>query len=250
MKKIFTLIALAIGFNSQAQNSIQVKDMSTAATVAANSTVNLVTTANSTTSRIFDIKNTSTSTQTYVLIRYDKTLNSGAAAYFCFAGNCFPPLTTISGSLILAAGQSASQSTVAYTMLTADIDEGAATGFSHVKYTFKNASVTNDTLQINLLYNNPAAGIFESGINKTSLQVYPNPAKEFTTLYFKSTGSVKMNIELIDVSGKLVYSNNSFDAKEGENKITIQTSEFAAGNYNLVLRSDKGITTEKIVITK
>src|ERR1041385_651972 len=163
MKKFLQIAFLLITTCGVAQVSIQVKNTGNNQIVAANATVYSITSAGNTTSDVFDIKNTSASTQTYVLYRYDLILHATATANFCFAGTCYGPPTVISGYLVLNAGQSASQSTVANTMLTADLNEDPSTsGLSHVKYSFKNINTPSDSIQFSMRYNDVAAGIKES----------------------------------------------------------------------------------------
>jgi hypothetical protein len=250
MKKIFTILIITFYFATNAQNSILIKEVSSSSSIAANATINLVTSPNSNTNKTFDIKNIGSSTNTYVVIRYDKVLNSGADAYFCFAGTCFGSLTTMSGSLILTAGQSASQFTTAYQMLTTDLDESSIKGFSHIKYTFRNALNNNDSLQINLLYNNPASGIFEQGLNKTNISVFPNPAKDQASVLFKTAAADKIIIQIIDVTGKIIKNQTIKSTTTDFNNVTINTHDIAEGTYNLVISNEKKAITEKIIIVK
>ncbi|MGE0568464.1 MAG: T9SS type A sorting domain-containing protein [Bacteroidia bacterium] len=248
MKKIFTLIAIYSSLVGFGQSSIEVKDMATLNNVPANGTVNLIATAGNQTSRTFDLKNVSANTNTYIVIRYDAVLNSGATAYYCFAGTCYGNTTFISPNpLVLTAGQSASDYTTAYTTLTTDLDEGPTAGQSIVKYTFRNANDVNDSLQFTLYYNNPTANINENNGVFTSTLLFPNPTKSNSTLQVNSTFAGNSTLSIYDINGKLI-SQRPKDLVIGKNMVTIQSNELPKGTYFVELKNELGIIKEKLII--
>ena len=247
MKKLLLFVSLGIAIAGVAQNSIQITNMSNSSTIAVNGTVHIQTSAGNNVNRLFDIKNTSASTQTYVLKRYDGTLNSGAAAYFCFAGSCFGPGTVVSGSLVLTAGQSASNYTTAYTTLTADLDEGATVGQSTVKYSFRNAVTVADSFQIVLRYNDPTASIKEYVSPFKSFDVSPNPANENVNITLNHKGSSLGEVSLINALGQTVYT-KQIGFVEGKNKVSIDINELPNGIYFAKIKSGEFTDTKKITV--
>lgn len=248
MKKILLLISSICTLLGFSQNSILLTNTNSSSTVAANGAVYLTTNASSNTNIVIDIKNTSATTQTYIAVRYDAQLNSGAAAYFCFAGSCFGPGTVVSGSLVLGAGQSASQATVAYTMLTADMDEGPTVGQSIIKYSFKNAAVASDSAQISLKYNygNPAS-VKEIANPLKSFDISPNPANDFVNISLNHSGTNSGEISLINALGQTVYTKHII-LSEGKNKVSINVNELPIGIYFAKVKSGDFVSTKKLTV--
>lgn len=228
MKKnlLYIIFALLI-LKTKAQLSFEVLNTSNNTTVIPNSVINLTTSPHNNVNITFDIKNISTSTKKYIVKRYDVILNSGASAYFCFAGNCYGPPTLISpNSLTLSAGTSASQLSGSYNMLTADLDEGPSVGESKIKYTIANEDAPADSLQFIIHYNSPAS-ISELNI-KNYFNVYPTFFNEYINI--KSSFELKSKIEIIDITGKILY-NNEFIFANNKRIQTLPTSDLNKGVY-------------------
>ncbi len=249
MKKLLQIASLVFATSAMAQTSIQVTNTGNNQTVAANGVVFLSTTPSNNTNLTFDVKNTSASTQTYVAVRYDAILNSGADAYFCFAGTCFGPGTTISGYLVLAPGQSASQITGQYQQLSTDLDEGATAGLSHIKYSFKNVNTAADSVQINLRYNDPAAGVKESSNASVRFDVFPNPAVNEINVRVNITKAQTSSVRVLNGLGQVVIT-KSVSLNAGSNTIQIDTKQLPTGNYYISYDSGDKMVTKKVVITK
>jgi hypothetical protein len=248
MKKIFTILFLGSILIGKSQSSIEVKDMTSTLGVPANWTVSLGTTAGNTTSRTFDIKNIGSTTNTYVVIRYDVSLHSSAVAYYCFAGTCYGNTTFISPTpLILTAGQSASQYTAQYTTLTTDLDEAPTVGVSRVKYTFRNVSNVNDSLQFTLIYNNPAAGVKELNNAVSRLEIAPNPANEMVNLSFNFKGTGIGELTVVNALGQSLL-NKSIALTEGKNNVSFNVSELPQGVYFVRIKNGEAITTKRLVV--
>lgn len=74
--------------------------------------------------------------------------------------------------------------------------------------------------------------------NRSYVSLYPNPAKEETTVKFFSTATENTTIKLIDVTGKTILLQHH-DVKQGENNITINTSMLSSGVYYIKLSASK-----------
>jgi hypothetical protein len=70
------------------------------------------------------------------------------------------------------------------------------------------------------------------------LEVYPIPAKEFVFLRLQSEERGKVQIRIINVTGKVVDVID-YNLIEGENNILIQRNELPSGTYYMQLKSDK-----------
>jgi Leucine-rich repeat (LRR) protein len=86
-----------------------------------------------------------------------------------------------------------------------------------------------------------SVGVKEIDNNK-NYSVYPNPSNESFVIYSK--GSDKQTANLYDTNGKCVCTKILNGTTE------IKTSELNNGIYTLIVKSDSGISTEKIVVTR
>jgi len=250
MKKHLIIALAAFSANVFAQSSIQLRHVQNGnALLAPNDIIYTTTKANKTTAVDIDITNTGTVTTTYKAKRYDIILNNGADASFCFAGNCFPSSTDVSpGGTTLSGGQSASQSSSDYQMLTADLLEGTVMGVSYIKYTFFNASNPNDSVQISIKYNVAApVGIKEVSKNLSSFEIFPNPAKETTSILVNSAKAFDSQIALYNSIGEIVYK-KQISITEGKNKIEITLENLPAGVYFASIKTAESTVSKKLII--
>lgn len=245
MKKLLLFAATLLSTYGFSQ-SLLLTHMDASVTVAANGTINAITTANNNTKVNVDVKNTAGTTNVYYAKRYDMTLNSGADAYFCFGGNCFTSLTTSSGNLTLTPGQSASQVAGQYNILTADLDEGSTVGMSVIKYTFYNVNTVADSVQITVRYNAPA-GINETNNIVSSMELFPNPASDNVYLKVNSTKNADAKVMIYNSLGSAISEKN-ITLSEGKNKIDFNTESLSAGIYFVNIRTGKTTVTRKLVI--
>ena len=217
--------------------------------LAPNATLYPTTSANGVESIIFDLKNTGSTTNVYIVKRYDVQLNTGASAYFCFAGNCYPDFTMTSPDAdTLLPGQSASELPGLYKLLTTDLQEGPAVGQSIVKYTIKNVANANDTAQITLKYNySPPVGLKESVKNLSSFELFPNPAKETTSIRINSPKVFETSVILFNSLGEVVYQ-KEVSINEGKNKIDMDLQNLPSGVYFATVKTAAGTLTKRLVI--
>lgn len=92
--------------------------------------------------------------------------------------------------------------------------------------------------------------INDVGINETtnalSLNVYPNPATSNFTLEYLLEKSSAVKINLMNVTGQLIYS-EEMDAAAGINKKEISFFENANGIYYLQVITNENVVTKKII---
>lgn len=77
-------------------------------------------------------------------------------------------------------------------------------------------------------------------------QLYPNPANANTALYIQEdvTG---LQLTLTDASGRIIYRSNNKTAVAGQ-QIALPVSTLAKGMYLLKVQTDKGSSTEKLIV--
>jgi len=242
----FALTALSA--NLFAQSTIQLKHVQESAVLAPNATVFVTTVAESNTKVDFDIKNTSANTQYYNAKRYDVILNTGASAYFCFAGNCYGDQTFVSPtSITLTAGQSASEIPGSFNILTSDLDEGQVVGLSVVKYTFINTANASDSVQVTIKYNGTTVSVKEVAKTLSSFEIFPNPAKETASIRINSPKSVESTLSLFNSLGESVYQ-KVIAITEGKNKIDLNVENLPAGVYFASIKTGDSTISKKLII--
>jgi hypothetical protein len=82
-----------------------------------------------------------------------------------------------------------------------------------------------------------------------SVFCYPNPASGLINIGFTLTEKTKVNLCLYDLNGKLVdtFLDNK-EKSEGTHNMLVNSSKYSKGIYQLVLKGNNIIKTEKIVI--
>jgi hypothetical protein len=103
--------------------------------------------------------------------------------------------------------------------------------------------ITGDTILPLVCYNSCEAcpstnGIDENTLNNVSIS--PNPANDVVNV---SSTNVISEINIIDLSGKLVKTINC-----NTNSTVISIGELNAGAYNLIISTEKGIVTNKLIV--
>jgi type IX secretion system substrate protein len=249
MKKFLILALAAFSANLSAQ-SMQLRHVENGNLVLGpNANIYESTAANHNTHLNIDVTNMSSTAKSYNVKRYDAILNPNASAYFCFGGSCYTDQTMVSPSpLPLNAGESASTYTTAYMMLTADLDEGPMVGISKVKYTFFNTADITDSMQITINYNITApVGIKETAKSLSSFELFPNPAKESTTIRINSPKAMESTLMLFNSIGEVVYKKDVF-VSEGKNKIDLNLENLPAGVYFASLKTGDSSISKKLII--
>ncbi len=257
MKKSLLIIASFFCLKGFSQSSILLTNVTNTASpivLSPNGIVSATTAAASPKKIDFDVKNTSPATKTYHVKRYDIVLNAVAStstiadAYFCFGGNCYGSNVTLSlQSLTLTPGQSASELQGSYNMLTADLDEASAVGYSFIKYTVFNTANVSDSVQISIKYNAPA-GVSELNNNAlSSFEIFPNPATELTFLKVNSQKAMDAKVIVYNALGAIV-SEQPVIISEGKNKLEISVNDLSSGVYFAQIRMENGAVTKKLVV--
>ena len=82
-------------------------------------------------------------------------------------------------------------------------------------------------------------GLSEVELNKIS-SVYPNPAQNNVVL---ASGVELQKVEIFNTLGQVVYSE-----KANGNHVSVNTSDFAQGNYIVKMHTKAGVATKKLVV--
>lgn len=248
------LLLLALAFSSQvfSQQSFQVSLLSNPSNVISpNQVIQVISVEEDAVKYTYDVKNTSAGFHKYIVKRYNILLHSGADATFCFAGQCYDNSKTESpDSLKLAAGKKASELNIngSTGVLDIDLTETGPIGKSIIRYSIMDANNHADSLQMTFSYNNAITGINEFNSNNvSSVTLFPNPAKDNTSLKINSSKETAVQIKVYSLLGEAVYSEN-VSIFPGENEIKIDTRDYAKGIYFVNVPNGNSVVTRKLVI--
>ncbi len=88
----------------------------------------------------------------------------------------------------------------------------------------------------------------ELGSTLSALNLYPNPAEDYTTLQFEAHENTQLLMRIFDATGKEVLERKEISTVIGENIEKINTSSLAKGIYNIQLSVDGKSISKKLVI--
>jgi len=87
-------------------------------------------------------------------------------------------------------------------------------------------------------------------LNLTLYQNQPNPFDNTSTINYTLATASDVTFDVVDVTGKLVYSNNLGKVNAGQHKLELNSSDFAAGVYYYTMVAGNEKVTLKMVITE
>lgn len=96
----------------------------------------------------------------------------------------------------------------------------------------------------------PTVSINEEAINESNLVLYPNPASNSANLEYNLTNKSDVEINVVDITGKSVYSEKINSQNSGSQKLNLNTSDYNEGVYFVTLITNGTKTTKKLVIKK
>jgi hypothetical protein len=94
----------------------------------------------------------------------------------------------------------------------------------------------------------PALGLNEVS-NTVGMNVYPNPANSNATVSFSLNNEADVNINVTDLSGKVVYT-NALGTVNGTQSVNVNTDALNSGVYMVNVSVDGTVSTQKLVIRK
>jgi hypothetical protein len=85
--------------------------------------------------------------------------------------------------------------------------------------------------------------------NDTKVLLFPNPASDQAVLSLNMENAATVNMVVTDAVGRVVYTRTS-ELSAGRHDLPINTSSYAAGVYNVTIKTEKGSLTERLTIAK
>ena len=79
------------------------------------------------------------------------------------------------------------------------------------------------------------------------MKLYPNPANEYVRLAIASTEAAEATVTICNLMGQTL-SNEIITLTEGNNDVTISTSNLNAGVYMVNVKTEKGTSTQKLIV--
>ncbi len=147
---------------------------------------------------------------------------------------------TINHEIIGTATVSGGAATVTFPPLTqVDSITVCATAFNYIPYLGNVLVIDN-------------SGIDDLGLSLSNFQANPNPAIGNTTIQFSLINPANYNLTLRDITGRIVttIANNNEIANADTYTFSLNTTNYEAGLYYLVLTSGNNIQTIKVIISK
>lgn len=92
--------------------------------------------------------------------------------------------------------------------------------------------------------------IDSTGINNrviSGMKMYPNPASESVKVTFSSEESANAVVSVMNLMGQMVYTDN-VNIHEGYNMVTIPVNQFTSGVYMVNIKTNKGMSTQKLIV--
>ncbi len=93
------------------------------------------------------------------------------------------------------------------------------------------------------------AGTFEASlineVSKSNIKIYPNPAVQSAVINLSEINNAS-ELSIFDITGRKVFS----QAINGKNQVTINTSDYASGLYNVIIASGNETYTTKLSVVK
>jgi hypothetical protein len=94
-----------------------------------------------------------------------------------------------------------------------------------------------------------ALGI-EDNANIASINAYPNPANEFTTISYSLNKPATVILTVTDITGKVVHSENINMSAAGYGLYNLNTSEYSEGSYFYTITSNGISKTGKFIVVR
>jgi len=149
-------------------------------------------------------------------------------------------------------------SNTCYKLVVSDsYGDGINAGFGAGGYVLKSGGIgmitspgTYGSGETKLYKSSIAAGVASSVKNVESINLYPNPASGVTNLSINLTQNETVNITVLNTLGQEVFTSKSNNFNAGENNVTINTENWAAGTYFINVSTSKGSSNQKLNVIK
>lgn len=196
----------------------------------------------------FILKNTSTSTKSYKMERFDDIVNTISVSdvgspSFCFV-TCFAPFVMVSPKAATLTPNQNFDLSVHYT-------EASAKGLSKIRYQIYDVNTPSDVFEFTVKYNDPTASIeTNSSLFSYVSSISPNPCSSKASLNVNTLSEVNnASISITNALGAVVSVKN-IDLTIGKNTIDIDSQNLSDGLYFVTIIANSSKITKKFIINK
>ena len=88
------------------------------------------------------------------------------------------------------------------------------------------------------------------GLDPGHIVLYPNPATESATLGISAAGIAPVSVQVIDVSGRVVYDSGSLDTISGYQEMSLSVSELPDGCYLVMVIMGQESSSRRLVVVR
>lgn len=86
--------------------------------------------------------------------------------------------------------------------------------------------------------------------NVEEVSLYPNPTRDNATITFKLTEKTDVQVQIVDVTGRVVSNVASQSMQAGSQKIDFSTASLPSGVYNVKIQTEAGSRVERLTVVK
>ncbi len=99
-------------------------------------------------------------------------------------------------------------------------------------------------------YAEKVLGIRNGETSGVTFEILPNPASADAIIRCRFFKSLELRINIVNDNGQMVYQSEPWQGRQGQQDLRINVSGWAPGIYTVILKTDDGISTEKLIITR
>jgi hypothetical protein len=111
-------------------------------------------------------------------------------------------------------------------------------------------ALTAGVFQFNITLTNPTAISEFENARKNQLEIYPNPATSESTISFQTKINEDVNLSIFDIQGRKITTILEKKLSAGSYNYSLGKTISSDGVYFLRLKTQEGISTQKIIYMK
>jgi hypothetical protein len=93
----------------------------------------------------------------------------------------------------------------------------------------------------------PSLGVDENTSAVTIGNIFPNPTSGETTINYSLANASTVNVEVVDIAGKVVYSLDNGTEVAGAHNVAFNAASFSNGVYYVTISTDEATVTKKFI---
>ena len=114
---------------------------------------------------------------------------------------------------------------------------------------FKGTSAYGNYCWIDALKISPTLGVNNVN-NINTVKIYPNPSNGVSTISFNLSEATNVQVSVVDATGRVVTNVANEKMNVGAQEMSLNTSNLAAGVYNVLIKTEQGAITQRLSVVK